>query len=291
MDFSLDYTEEQQAFRKEVRAWLDEHAPKIPVGSGVGAQGYETGDMVAGGAEPRGEEAEVAGGEFRRKLGEKGWIAPTYPAEYGGAGLTEDHGVVISEELSERGLGRFRSLSLVAPALLAHGSEEQKRRLLPPILKGDLTVWQIFSEPEAGSDLASMRTVAKREGDEYVLNGQKLFKEEFYGADLIYTLANTKPGAEPRENITAFLIPTDTRGITIEYRNLGGPGGEQRILTFNNVRVLPEYVIGLEGQGWQVAQTTLELERGGMGSLGSGRSFLDELFGLARQTRLGTEGS
>ena len=291
MDFSLDYTDEQQEFRKEVIAWLDEHAPKALVGSGVGVQGYETGDMVAGGAAPQDDAAEAAGKEFRRQLGEKGWIAPTYPAEYGGAGLTDDHAAVINEELAERGLGRFRSLSLVAPALLAHGTEDQKRRLLPSILRGELTVWQIFSEPEAGSDLASMRTVAKREGDEYVLTGQKLFKEEFYDADLIYTLANTRPGAEPRENITAFLIPTDTRGITIEYRNLGGPAGEQRILTFNNVRVLPEYVIGMEGQGWQVAQTTLELERGGMGSLGSGRTFLDDLFGLARQTRLSAGGS
>src|SRR5574341_488040 len=113
MDFSLDYTEEQEQFRNEVRAWLDENAPKIPVGSAAGPLGTERGDMVAPRIETFSDEAEAAGNEFRRKLGQKGWIAPTYPAEYGGAGLTDDHAAVIDEELRERGLGRYRSLSLV----------------------------------------------------------------------------------------------------------------------------------------------------------------------------------
>jgi alkylation response protein AidB-like acyl-CoA dehydrogenase len=133
-----------------------------------------------------------------------------------------------------------------------------------------------------------MRTTAVREGDEYVINGQKLFKEEFYGADLLYTLGNSKPGGDPRENITAFLIPTDTRGITIEYRSLGGPGGEQTH-GHSTTCIFSPNTLSAEGQGWQVAQTTLELERGGMGSLASGQSFLEELFGLARQTK--TSGS
>src|SRR5918999_159372 len=98
MDFSLDYTEEQEQFRKEVQAWLDENAPKVPVGAAAGPQGAERGDMVA----PRLETEDAEGNDFRRKLGEKGWIAPTYPADYGGGGLTDDHASIIHEKMRER---------------------------------------------------------------------------------------------------------------------------------------------------------------------------------------------
>lgn len=271
MDFSITYTPEQEAFRKEVRAWLEANAPKLEALSGAS----------------RATLLDI-GRQFRRALGEKGWLAPIYPPEYGGGGLSEEHAIVLQEELAPWDIPELGGLGLsfVAPALLEYGTEEQKARLLPPILRGEVTVLQLFSEPRAGSDLSSLETRAVRDGDEYVLSGEKVFKEQFSDFDYLYTLAVTDPDGPPRENLTAFLVPVTSSGITVHFRRLTSYSPEERVLVLDNVRVPLEYVLGQENQGWYLAQASLELERGGMGSIGVSRgrpSLLDQIIGLSRQ--------
>ena len=166
MDFSLEYTKEQEEFAVEVREWLEENVPK---------------DLVS----PRDPvkqsyEQWLQRRELGRKLGKKGWLYPSYPREYGGGGLDADHCQVLMQELAERHLGlppyHDSGGVLGAPAILALGTEEQKKRILPTILTGERATWQLFTEPEAGTDEANQKTNALRsvrEGDHFIVNGGK----------------------------------------------------------------------------------------------------------------------
>jgi alkylation response protein AidB-like acyl-CoA dehydrogenase len=150
---------------------------------------------------------------------------------------------------------------------MVHGTEEQKAEFLPKVLQGEITTWQVFTEPEAGSDLASLRTRGVRDGDDYVVNGSKQFVGHIGSKpDFLYTLVNTAPEAPRHENISAFLIPADLRGISIVPMDL--VGGAKQFVFFDNVRVPSKYLLGQENKGWMIANTTLELEHGGRGSPG-----------------------
>ena len=149
--------------------------------------------------------------ELGRKLGDKGWLWPTAPAEYGGGGLDVDSAVVIEEEIDSFGLslppyydsgGRLGGNSI-----LVWGTEEQKQAFLPPIFTGRVRTWQLLSEPEAGSDLANVKTQAIRDGDEYVLNGQKIFVGSDHGCDYMWTITVTDPEAKRHENLGWFMVP------------------------------------------------------------------------------------
>ena len=252
MDFEvhMTYSGEQEAFRKEVRAWLGENAPKMEFPDEV--------EMT--------EEHLAAYKEWQRRLGGRGWIVPTASKELGGAGLTPQHVVVINEELISRGLQPGGPGNLM-PAIMVHGTEEQKRRFVRPTYAGEVTVWQVFTEPEAGSDLASLRTRAVRDGDEYVVNGSKQFVGSRRTPDYLFTLVNTNPEAPRHENISLMMIPAQLPGITIAPMDLIGGGGKQFVF-FDNARVPADSLIGEEGKGWAMANTTLEMEHGGRGSPG-----------------------
>jgi alkylation response protein AidB-like acyl-CoA dehydrogenase len=251
MDFDLDYTEEQEEFRKEVRAWLEENIPRI--------------ELPPDPADLTDEHYEV-GRAFRRKLGAKGWLAPTWPKEFGGGGLTPGHAIVLNEELARYDIPPLGDLGLVvsAPAILVHGSDDQKNRYLPEILKGQVITWQVFTEPEAGSDLASLKTRGVRDGDDYVINGQKQFVGTGIQPDYLYTLVNTDPTGPRQENLSVFMVPAETKGVTIQSMDLIA-GGTKRFVFFDNVRVPSDTLIGRENEGWWVAQTSLDLEHGGSG--------------------------
>ena len=248
MDFELDYSEEQEEFRKEVRAWLETHVPRVelpPDSADLTQEHYEIGKA------------------FRRDLGAKGWLAPTWPKEFGGGGLTADHAVVINEELARYDIPPLGDLGLVisAPAILVHGSDEQKQRYLPEILKGHAITWQVFTEPDAGSDLASLKTRGVRDGDDYLINGQKQFVGTGVTPDYLYTLVNTDPTGPRHENLSAFMVPAESKGVTIQNMDLIA-GGTKRFVFFDNVRVPADTLIGRENEGWWVAQTTVSLEGG-----------------------------
>ena len=280
MDFEPRYTPEQEEFRREVNAWLKQHVPD--------------------GMEHPADPADLTWDQYQlrrelgRKLGDKGWLWPTAPAEYGGGGLDVDSAVVIEEEIDSFGLtlppyydsgGRLGGNSI-----LVWGSEEQKQSFLPPIFTGRVRTWQLLSEPEAGSDLANVKTQAIRDGDEYVLNGQKIFVGSDHGCDYMWTITVTDPEAKRHENLGWFMVPSHLPGITIQPMDLLISGGEsgagsgvKQTVYFDNVRVPAFNLIGGENEGWKVATTHLELEHGTGGRIG--RNWLvDRLFDHCRTT-------
>jgi alkylation response protein AidB-like acyl-CoA dehydrogenase len=268
MDFEVRYTEEQQRFREEVRAWMEANVPP---------------DLSL---RPRSAEENyqqyLRRRELGRKLGEKGWLYPQAPTQYGGGGLDVDHTIILEEEADRLDLslppyydsgGRLGGASI-----LVWGTDEQKQAFLPPIYKGEVRTWQLLTEPGAGSDLAGVQTAAIRDGDEYVINGQKIFVGSEYGADRIWMIACTDPHGERHENVSWFMIDANLPGITVlpmELMGTGGEGGtdsgEKNTVFFDNVRVPAFALVGGENNGWRVASTHLELEHGGGGRIGRNR--------------------
>jgi 3-oxocholest-4-en-26-oyl-CoA dehydrogenase alpha subunit len=267
MDFEVTYSEEQQRFRAEVRAWFQDN---------VSAE--MTGKVTT--------QAEAAENyrlrrELGRKLGAKGWLYPLAPKAYGGGGLDVDHTIVLEEEADrlELSLPPYYNSggTLGAPTIYVWGTEEQRQALLPPIYRGEVRVWQLLSEPEAGSDLAGVRMRAIRDGDEYVLNGQKVFIGSDNGTDWMWTLAVTDPGGERHKNLSWFMVDSRLPGISVVPMDLLGAGesgahsGQKNTIFFEDVRVPASCLVGGENNGWRVASTHLELEHGGGGHIGRNR--------------------
>ena len=289
MDFSLEYTGAQEEFAREVRQWLDENVPaNLAMLRDPRKMSYEQWQMRR---------------ELGRKLGEKGWLYPGYPREYGGGGLDGDHGSVLRRELSERGLGLppyYDSGRLAAPAILAAGTEEQKERFLPPILTGEAVTWQLFTEPEAGTDEANQQTNALRhirENDYFMVNGQKIFVGALYSPPQQFLLLTRSDTEAPRhENLAMFLAPADLPGVSILPLDLFPPGTFGQVcgrtpmtapavkhsVFFDDVRIHESYLIGGDRDGWQVTSATLTVEHGdrdtGGGSIEVGRNMVVEKF-------------
>jgi alkylation response protein AidB-like acyl-CoA dehydrogenase len=268
MDFEVTYTEEQQGFRREVRAWLEANVPADitrPLASGEDSS-------------PRYLRLRA----FGRQLGAKGWLYSRAPLQYGGGGLDVDHAIILEEEVDRFDLslppyydsgGRLGSATV-----LVWGTEEQKQAFLPPIYRGEVRTWQLLTEPGAGSDLAGVTTSAIRDGDEYVINGQKVFVGSDNGADRIWMIACTNPGGARHENLSWFMIDATLPGITVQPMALMGTGGEggtdsavKNTVFFDQVRVPAFSLVGGENQGWKAASTHLELEHGAGGRIGRNR--------------------
>ncbi|HEY7163458.1 MAG TPA: acyl-CoA dehydrogenase family protein [Candidatus Binatia bacterium] len=260
MDFNVaDDPSHVVEFRKEVSAWL--------AGNMRGAEHLRWSASWS----TREDDEEY---KFRRglaeKLGAKGWLFPIYPKEYGGAGLTVDHQMVLETELFKYGLNLshvFYTLArIVAPVLIRWGTEEQKREFLPPITRAEICVWQVLTEPHGGSDVANCQTKAIRDGDDYIVNGQKVMVGHHLPPDYLWTLVNTNPQGKRHENLGWLHIPANLPGITIQHMYL--MMGIKNAVFFDNVRVPAKYLIGGENNGWKVANTHMELEHGGDGRIG-----------------------
>ena len=273
MDF--DDTPEEAAFRAEARAWLDAHA--IPKGhpddfsDGLWSTAYDEDTYI--------ERCR----QWQRTLFEGGWAGITWPKEYGGRGLKPIHQVIFNQEQSRYGVsnGAFMiSIGMAGPTILAHGTEEQKQRFLVPMLRGDELWCQLFSEPGAGSDLANLSTRAVRDGDGWVVTGQKLWTSSPERATWGMLLARTDPDVPKHKGISYFLL--DMRSPGIEVRPLRQMTGEAHFseVFLDGVRVPDENLLGAPGDGWRIAQTTLAAERG---SIGGGRNMTPEM--LIRHAR------
>jgi 3-oxocholest-4-en-26-oyl-CoA dehydrogenase alpha subunit len=260
MDFTVSADPEHVVqFRKEVSAWLAEQM-----------RGAEHLRWSASWSTRENDEEY----KFRRglgeKLGAKGWLFPIYPKEYGGAGLTVDHQMVLETELVKYGLSLshvFYTLArIVAPVLIRWGTEEQKREFLPAITRAEISVWQVLTEPHGGSDVANCQTKAIRDGDDYIVNGQKVMVGHHLPPDYLWTLVCTNPQGKRHENLGWLHIPANLPGITIQHMYL--MMGIKNAVFFDNVRVPAKYLIGGENNGWKVANTHMELEHGGDGKIG-----------------------
>ena len=235
----LTYTTEDLAFRHRVREWLAAHLP-------VKRDTVE--DRKA----------------WQRTLYEAGFAGMGWPREYGGRGERPIRQAIVGDELVRAGVpggAGGAGIGLVGPTLIAHGTEEQKKRYLPKILTAEELWCELYSEPNAGSDLASLRTSAERQGDEYIVNGGKIWTSGGLTADLGILLARTDPSAPKHEGISYFIIDMHTPGVQVhQLRQITG-NAEFCQVFFTDVRIPAGNLIGQEGQGWRGAQTTLGFER------------------------------
>ncbi|MEX1253139.1 MAG: acyl-CoA dehydrogenase [Dehalococcoidia bacterium] len=201
---------------------------------------------------------------WRARLAERRWTAPAWPAEYGGAGMTVIEQFVFNEEMAKARAPRTGggiAVGMAGPTIMTHGTDEQKARFLPPILSGEHIWCQGFSEPEAGSDLANLSTRAVRDGDDYVINGQKIWTSLAQHAHWMNILARTDPDAPKHKGISYFLVDMASPGITVRpLVNIAGQADFNEVF-FDNVRVPKENLLGEENRGWYLATTTLDFER------------------------------
>jgi len=244
MDFS--YTPEQEAFRAELRAWLQINVPRERLPATL-----------------EGEAAFLSA--WQRRLYEAGWAAVHWPRQYGGRGVSLAEQAIFQEEMARARAPQMMNrvgINLVGPTLIAHGTEEQRRRYLQRILSCEEIWCQLFSEPNAGSDLASLRTRAERDGDVFRVNGQKVWTSYAQFASFGILLARTDPTAPQHKGISCFLVDMHSPGITIRpLRQLTG-SAEFSETFFDNVIIPRANLIGVENDGWKVASTTLAHERG-----------------------------
>jgi acyl-CoA dehydrogenase len=251
-------------FAAGVRAFLDAHArPRSPrVGLAWGEGSDELSSTGPSGGE---DDCYAAARKWRALLYDHGYGWITGPAEYGGAGLTRDHEDAFYDLLDgydtpDESVFQV-ARGMVAPAVLVHGSEELKRTYLPGIHRGEAICCQLLSEPDAGSDLAGLTTRAERDGDEWVVNGQKVWSSYAHVASVGQLLARTDPGVPKHQGLTMFLLPMDTPGITVRpLRQMNGEAHFNEVF-FDDVRVPDANRVGEAGGGWRAILTTLMNER------------------------------
>jgi alkylation response protein AidB-like acyl-CoA dehydrogenase len=275
MDFT--YPAEAEAFRAEFRAWLDANLPPDLAGA--------SGMVYAAGPELERVRA------WNRTLADARFAAIAWPEEWGGRGAGVMEQVVYAEEMHRaRAPGTLNPIGLsnIAPAIIEHGTDDQKRRLLPRMLRGDDIWCQGFSEPNAGSDLASLRTSAVRDGDHWLVNGQKTWNTFGNIADWCELLVRTDPDVPKHKGITCLLVDMTAPGIDV--RPLVTLTGETEFneVFFTDVRVPVTSTLGPVNEGWRVAMTTLAYERGTVAKLHLGtRAKVQRLIATARETPLG----
>ncbi|TET38427.1 MAG: hypothetical protein E3J65_05075, partial [Dehalococcoidia bacterium] len=268
MDFS--FTEEEERFRAEVRRFLKK----------------EVTEEFLKDLEEHGEVDFSR--EFTKKLAEKGWLAMSWPKEYGGGGASMMEQLIFSEELGYHhapSSAHRQGINLVGPCLIVYGTEEQKEKHLRAITSGEVVWCQGFSEPNAGSDLASLQCRAVADGDDYLINGQKVWTTNAHRADWCHFLTRTDPDAPRHRGISYFLVDMKSPGITVRPLINMLASHDFNEVFFDNVRVPKENMIGEKNRGWYVSQTTLNFERSGIAIPAGAKRTLEQLVEYARETK------
>jgi alkylation response protein AidB-like acyl-CoA dehydrogenase len=273
-------TPEDAAFRQEVRDFLatgvpgDMQAPDDAL-LGVGT-GEDERDML-----------------WLKKLATKNWVAPAWPAEYGGAGLSVIQQYIYNEELARARAPRpnFLGIGLVGPTIIVHGNDEQKREYLPGLLSGEAYWCQGFSEPGSGSDLASLQTKAVQDGDDFSVNGQKIWTSGAHRSDRMILLARTDPDAPKHKGISCFLLNMKSPGVSVKpLTNMADMHSFNEVF-FDNVRVPKKDLLGELNRGWYVAMTTLAFERSGIINAVGLEQLLLEIIDATRPFRRADDGT
>src|SRR5437773_2884477 len=269
----LRFTPEELAFRDEVRAFFRSALPESIRDKLVANKGLAKDDIIT----------------WQRILNAKGWAVANWPVEWGGTGWTPVQQYMFQEELqltpAPQPLGF--GVTMVGPVMIAFGSEEQKKRFLPRIANLDDWWCQGFSEPGAGSDLASLRTSAKRDGDHYVVNGQKTWTTLAQHADWIFCLVRTDPQAKKQEGISFLLIDMKTKGITVRPIVTIDGGREVNEVFFDDVEVPVANLVGEENKGWDYAKFLLGNERTGIARVGVSKERIRRIKELASKVESG----
>jgi alkylation response protein AidB-like acyl-CoA dehydrogenase len=271
----------EEEYRLKLREWIKNNAPESLKGRKILFETVEFDDYN----ELR---------SWQRKLADAGYLGITWPKKYGGQGLDPIYEVIAYEEFIRAGLPYGRSLGsiglmVVAPAILKHGNEEQKRKYLPRILRAEDIWCQGFSEPQAGSDLASANTRAKDKGDYFLVNGQKIWSSYAHIADYMILLART--GEDKYKGLTMFILNMKQEGIRVSPISQLTGKSDFNTVYFNNVKVPKENIIGNVGDGWKVAMTVLNHERFMLGvtMLFTSKIALESLKGIREREELEDE--
>jgi len=273
MDFK--FTEDEEVFKREVRQWLEQEIPQrwIELDPGIWEETEESWALAR---------------EFQRKLGEKGWLAPAYPKEYGGLELSHMKRLILAEVLAYSraplSIEVEVTVNWVAPSIMLFGTEKQKRDYVTSIAKGDIIFCLGYSEPNAGSDLASLQTRAVEVGDEYVINGQKTWCSYGHLADYCWLAARTDPDASKHEGISIFIVDMKTPGITIRpLINILNRHSFNEVF-FDDVHIPKENLVGQKNKGWYQLMIALDFERSSIGYAAANQRIIEELIKYAKET-------
>ena len=265
------FSAEDDAFRRDLREFVQQELPSDWEGGGRWPEEWNW-DQTR---------------KMRQALAQKGWLTMHWPEEYGGQNASPVRSAIYNEELAYmRAPGRdIFGVRMLGPTLMIHGSEDQKQTHLPPVARGEVQWCQGYSEPESGSDLASLSTRAVLDGDDYIINGAKIWTTLAHRADWIMCLARTDPDAPKHRGISFILVDMKTPGVEVRpIINMSG-GHEFNQVIFDNVRVPRGNVVGEENRGWYVAVTLLDFERSGIDYSAMSRRLLDEIREYAGETR------
>jgi pimeloyl-CoA dehydrogenase large subunit len=269
----LRFTPEENAFRQEVRSFINENLPDHIRKKAAEGIRYVKEDIVT----------------WQRILNKKGWAVPHWPKEYGGTGWSPVQLYIFKEEIQQAPAPEplpFGTM-MVGPVIIAFGREDQKQRYLPRIRNLDDWWCQGFSEPGAGSDLASLKTSAKREGDHYIINGQKTWTTSAQYADWIFVLARTDTSVKKQEGITSILCDMKTPGVTVRPIQTIDGSHEVNEVFFDDVKVPVENRIYEENKGWDCAKFLLGNERSGIARVGASKAQVRRLREIASMERIG----
>ncbi len=265
------FTPQEEAFRQEIRDWLKTNLPDNMPSDRLSRESTDMNVYR----------------EFAQRLATKSWVAPHWPKEYGGLGLSVVEQLVFNEEMAEANAPMGYSVfgtGWVGPTIIVYGSDEQKKRFLPPITSAEMMWCQGFSEPNAGSDLASLTTSAVRDGDDYVINGQKIWTSGAHYADWMILIARTDSEAPKHKGISYFLVDMKTPGLTTTPLIDMMDNHAFNEVYFDNMRIPRENLLGEENRGWYMAATTLDFERSSIGGAVGARRMVRELTRYCAET-------
>ena len=256
MDFR--FTQEDETFRTDLRQFIADNWEAPPhINEAYNRPAFE------------------AGRAYEKQLAKRGWLTLAWPKEYGGLAAPHMQQTIFREESAYAIApgANSQGIYLIGPCIMVHGTEEQKKEYLPSIASGEVVWCQGFSEPGAGSDLASLQTRAVRDGDEYVINGQKIWTSNAHHSDWIHVLCRTDPDAPKHRGITYFLVDMKSPGVEVRpLINMLGEHGFNETY-FTDVRVPVSHIVGEVNRGWYAATTTLDFERSGVTWSANGRRF------------------
>ncbi|UFS56230.1 acyl-CoA dehydrogenase family protein [Comamonadaceae bacterium M7527] len=264
----LAFTPEEQAFRQEVRTWVEANLPKDLAAKVHGAQRLSRDDMQ----------------RWAQILGKKGWLGYGWPTQFGGPGWSAIQKHLFEEECAMAGAPRIVPFGpvMVAPVIMAFGNDEQQKRFLPGIASGDVWWSQGYSEPGAGSDLASVKTTAVREGDHYIVNGQKTWTTLGQFGDWIFCLVRTDHSGKPQTGISFLLIDMKSPGVSVRPIKLLDGECEVNEVWFDNVKVPANNLVGEENKGWNYAKYLLAHERTNIADVNRAKRELERLKRIAK---------
>ena len=266
MDFI--FSEEDEAFRREAVDFVDRELP------------WDWRTEVVDAEEP-GDAVKVR--QFKKRLADRGWLTMAWSEEYGGLGAPHIRQMVFNEEMAYRGVpSGDAGVSMVGPILMLYGTEEQKRYFLPRIARADIDWAQGYTEPDAGSDLASVQTRAEEDGDDFVVTGSKIWNGAHGGSNWMFMLVRTDPDAPKHRGISFLLTEMDVPGITVERIPMMW-SADRALVTLDKVRVPKRHLVGELNRGWYVGAALLDFERSGVANSARGRRIVEELVQFCKE--------